>query len=266
MRKKNEKAIYPLLLTGTIDSGVYNNIGNQIQNVDERKQQYEEAIRAYIEETVFNPIIFIENSGYLFEEERFQQLAHENGKQFEFIQGTVTVDEVLKRGKSYGDAFLIHEALQKSKCLGGCSFFYKITGRIFLKNASSIVKTCSKYRNEFIVYENLGWCLTNIFKANKDDYLRVLDDVYLDCDEKTKNDIEIVFYKRLASANITVGSFETYPYFSGIQGATLRAYSGNAVERTIRTIMAKMHVFTMKSPFRFILSIIATLKGIKPYK
>ena len=72
-------------------------------------------------------------------------------------------------------------------------FFYKISGRIYLKNAKSILRTKNKYRNEFIMYQGKKWCFTNIFKANKEDYLSVLNDVYLDCDEISVNDIEFHF-------------------------------------------------------------------------
>lgn len=37
-----------LLLTGTIDSGKYNNTGNLITDINERLSQYESAISRYI--------------------------------------------------------------------------------------------------------------------------------------------------------------------------------------------------------------------------
>lgn len=126
-----EKKKYPLLLTGTIDSSVYNNKGNRITDISERLLQYESSIQKYIESTPFNPIVFIENSGYNFDEKKFKDLAELNGKQFEFIEGSICFEEITSKGKSYGDAFLIHEGLSKSRLLSDCSFFYKITGRIF---------------------------------------------------------------------------------------------------------------------------------------
>lgn len=95
---------YPLLLTGTIDSSVYNNVGNQITDIRVRLNQYEESIRRYIKETPFDPIVFIDNSGYQFDEERFKKLAEKEGKEFEFIKGSICVEEIIKKGKSYGDA------------------------------------------------------------------------------------------------------------------------------------------------------------------
>lgn len=239
--------MYPLLLTGTIDSSVYNNVGNKITDIKDRLTQYEISIEKYIKFSPFNPVVFIDNSGYEFDEHKFERIANLYGKYFEFIRGTVCIEEITSKGKSYGDAFLIHEGLEKSKLLSDYDYFYKITGRIFLKNANKIVRTSDKYRNEFICYTGMEWCLTNIFKCNRSDYLRELDTVYLDCDETKKKDIEICFYKRLREAKMSIGSFEVYPYFEGIQGATLRNYSGRGIERFVRNTCAKIHMFQLDS-------------------
>ena len=244
---ENKKNSTPLLLTGTIDSSVYNNTGNIIQNVAERLNQYESSIEKYISSTPFDIIVFIENSGYAFDELKYKKLAKIYGKEFGFIPGKICKDEILAHGKSFGDAYLIAEALEKSSLLANVEFFYKISGRIYLKNAKSILRTKNKYRNEFIMYQGKKWCFTNIFKANKEDYLSVLNDVYLDCDEISVNDIEISFFNRLCTSDISMGSFYTYPYFEGKMGATGENYSGRLVERIIRNIMARLHFFTKDS-------------------
>ncbi|MCB6194758.1 MULTISPECIES: hypothetical protein [Blautia] len=256
---------YPLVLTGTIDSNVYGNIGNKIRDVSERLRQHESAIARYILESPFDPIIFIENSGYLFNAKKFLVLANREGKQFEFISGKICFEEIRERGKSFGDAYLIHEVLKKSKLLKNKTFFYKITGRIFLKNSYQIVKTRDKYRNEFICYTGAGWCLTNIFKANKEDYLKYLDTIYEDCNENKTKDIEISFYYRLLKASMEVGSFEVYPWFEGIQGATLKSYSGGFLERCIRNILAKLHVFKLNSVSSKLIGVMIKIKKIKIY-
>lgn len=237
----------PLLLTGTINSNVYNNVGNLIQDISVRLEQYETSIEKYIRETPFDKIVFIENSGFSFDEEKYKDLAKEYGKEFEFISGEICREEVLTRGKSFGDAYLVSEALKKSNLLQNVEFFYKISGRIFLKNAEKICKTKNRYRNEFIMYQGKEWCFTNIFKANKEDYLAVLNDVYLDCDEKSRNDIEISFFKRLNSSALSIGSFHVYPFFDGVMGATGENYSGGLCERIIRNLMARLHFFTKDS-------------------
>ena len=72
-----------LLMTGTIDSSVYNNTGVVVINTDERLQQYEYAIERYIKYSDFNCIIFADNSGYEFNYRKFYNMAKTYNKKFE---------------------------------------------------------------------------------------------------------------------------------------------------------------------------------------
>lgn len=255
---------YPLLLTGTIDATKYSNNLSKISTLD-RLSQYENSIERYIKETPFNKIVFIENSDFDFNEKKYSNMAKQYNKEFEFIRGTLCKNEVQSYGKSYGDAFLIHEALLKSKLLKDCEFFYKITGRLFLKNSEAICRTRDKHKNEYIMYPYMGWCMTYIFKANKKDYIDYLDNVYIDCNEKTLNDIEISFFRRLSHSGIDIGSFERFPYIDGVLGSSLKKYSGNFIERFLRNILAKLHFFQYGSITSKLLGFAMKLKGMKSY-
>ena len=235
---------YVVLLTGTIDSGVFNNTGNRIQDIPTRLSQYESSITSYIADSVFDHIVFAENSGYPFPYEKYIELAQVYGKQFEYVKCPSYISETVRRGKSYGEARLIDDALRISQLLQNADLIYKITGRIFLKNSVAICSSMQKHKNEFLVYDSKKWCLTNIFKFSKTDYLNHWEKVYEQCDEKSRNDIEFIFFRILENApELDVGSFSVWPYFDGIQGATLEPYSGNIIERTLRNILCKLGCF-----------------------
>ena len=239
---------YPLLLTGTIDSSVYLNTGNIITNANQRLEQYESSLYRYITETPFNKIVFIENSGFDFDREKYELIAKKHDKSFEFISGTVCKDEIIKHGKSYGDAYLIWEGINTSRLLTTEAFFYKMTGRIFLENADVMVKTVNKHRNEFILYPGIGWCLTYFFRANKEDYLRVLGDVYNDCDELSVNDIEISFYNRLTKSDLDIGCFDAFPQIDGIMGATGKPYTETGIKKALLDFAARIGIFSNYGP------------------
>ena len=258
-----EKEEIPLLLTGTIDANTYNIGGNSLLNINERLSQYESAVKRYIMDSPFTLIVFIDNSGYQFNEEKYKSLAEKYHKKFEFISGKICKEEIVKYGgKSWGDAYLISEGLKKSVLLKDVEYFYKITGRIFLRNSEKICKTRKKYRNEFIVYPGIDWCFTNIFKANRKDYLTVFGDAYRECNERTRDYIEKVFYMRLINSKIDVGSFETYPYFEGRRGVDGKNYSGGLIERSVRSIMARAHCFSIYSKTSRIVTWAFRIKGI----
>ena len=234
-----------VLLTGTINSALYHNTGNKIQNVQERYQMYLKSIERYIKESVFDNIVFAENSQYPFKISFFLKLAKEYNKKFEYVRCPSYIKQTIEHGKSYGEARLMDDALKISELLQNAPTIYKVSGRIFLKNSKAICKTVKSHRNEYIVYTGKGWCFTNIFKFNKEDYFWHWANVWEKCDEKSGHDIEKVFFKVLdENRNIDVGCFSVYPYFDGIQGATLEPYSGRLPERLLRSVCCKLGVFT----------------------
>ena len=240
-----EKENKTVLLTGTIDSALYNNTGNKVKNVRERYHMYTDSIKAYIRESVFDNIVFAENSQYEFPEDRFSEMADKYNKKFEYVRCPSYIRETISHGKSYGEARMIEDALKMSSLLQENSTIYKITGRIFLKNSKDICKTLKRHKNEYIVYMCKKWCFTNIFKFNRADYISYWDNAWKRSAETTGNDIERVFFKILdENRNLDVGCFSVYPYFKGIQGATLKPYSGKIAERMVRSALCKLRAFT----------------------
>ena len=78
-------------------------------------------------------------------------------------------------------------------------------------------------------------------------FLKYWDKVYEQCDEKNGNDIERVFYQIICEAakkGLDVGSFNVWPCFDGIQGATLEPYTGGKMERCLRSFLCKAGCFT----------------------
>lgn len=235
---------YPLLLTGTIDSRSFDGSGIDLER---RLHNYGHSIEQYICKTKFNPIVFAENSGYAFDVERFEKLATLNGKTFEFVQGTICKEEVKAHGKGYGDSLLILEGLTKSKSLKNVDYFYKMTGRIFLVNSDAIIRSCGKHRNEFISYDGIGWIMTYLFKANRNDYMNYLKDVYLETDYSELKDMEICFWTRLKHSSLDIGCFRSYPVIEGNMGESNKPYTKNKIDTLLRNLGIKMGIFTMNS-------------------
>lgn len=236
---------YTVLLTGTIDASVYNNVGNRITDISERLKQYEESISLYITSSAFTNIVFAENSGFPFEFNKFSELAELNGKKFEYIKCPSYIEDGIKYGKSFGEMMLINDALEKSLLLRRCEIFYKLTGRIFLYNSNKIVKTYGRHRNEFLVISNQQWCYSNIFKVAKEDYIKYFSDSYTDL-KKNKRDIEFTYFGRVKKAyenGADIGSFNTWPHFGGIMGTTLTPYTGSWRGRCYHSLLCKMKAY-----------------------
>ena len=233
-----------LLLTGTIDTSKFGNSNVKLTNTKERLNQYQSAITRYIEESVFNNIVFIENSGYEFDYKKFEKLAEKNHKKFEFMQVETDIEKTIKLGKSYGEAILIKRGIEESKLLKKAKCIYKVTGRIFLKNSKQICKGKNE-QNQFIVFNKSKWCNTSFFKVSKDDFENVLKNAYLYCDESKGKDLESVYFDLLIKSNLKVSTFKKYPELIGVVGTTGERYDRSKFKIFIKNILIKLGFFTL---------------------
>lgn len=242
------KGNYVALLTGTIDASVFNNVNNAITDVNERLRQYDYSIRKYIMDSVFDKIVFAENSGFDFDSEKYEELARKYSKDFEYVKCPSYVEETIEYGKGYGEITLINDAIRSSKILRSTDVVYKLTGRIFLRNSKNIVKTYNDHSNEFLVIENEKWCYTHIFKVAINDYFQVLQGAYEDM-KKTRLNIEHTYYSRLRYADMDIGSFRVWPSFEGVMGENNHSYSCSWKGQLYHTLLCKLQCYRIGSKF-----------------
>ncbi len=237
-----------LLLTGTINPKVFFKDGKSVYLMDEklRLKQYEEMIYQYIMYTKFDDIIFVENSGYRFDYERYEKIATQHTKRFEFISMRPNVDKIVKLGKSYGEAELIDYAMKNSKLIKEHDVIYKITGRVFLKNWKRILHTKDNGKNEFISINKVHWCKTDFFKVNKNDYFKYIYGIGEKCNENKGIDLEKVYYNELKNTAIEIESFKVYPRLEGMYGTTGQKYNKPIWKIIIFNILIKFKFFNIK--------------------
>lgn len=240
---------FPLLLTGTIDvskslGGMNKNLA--VKSLDERLNQYESAITRYIEESVFNKIVFVETSNYNFDVEKFNALSQKHNKEFEYITFLGSYEKVIEKGKSYGDAEALLYAIKNSKLLKDEETIYKITGRIFLTNSFDIVKGFNKSPNEFISFSRGNRCVTYCFKFNKYDFNKYFANLLDLCDELNGKDLETVFYKIIKDSKIKTKPFKRYPRINGVIGGFGTKYDKKRYQYFIADILIKLGIFTIK--------------------
>ncbi len=105
-----------------------------------RLNDYKWALKNWLtKQKLLAKIIFVENSGYSLSE--LKEVVRNNNpyhKEVEFIQyvaqGKETVD------KSYGELFLIYNAVKKSRLMRDCEYFVEASGRAFWANGDAIIK------------------------------------------------------------------------------------------------------------------------------
>jgi len=234
---------FPLLLTGTIDTGVFGNNNVVLTDTAERLSQYVEVITNYIQSSPFDPIVFAENSGYPFPVDHLKGLAANAGKQFEYLFVETSKEKTAAFGKSFGEAYLITQAIEACDILKNKPYVYKCTGRVFLQNADEICRKAVNGRSEFITIRHREACLTVFFKLSLADYqkgLHVLPDY---CSEKEGMDIERGIYRLLHEKGIAYACFSVYPRLHGICGTNGGQYDKSSKNLRIKNQMLRLGLF-----------------------
>ena len=217
-----------LLITGAIDISAFQVPYTKLTNTTLRLQQYLESIEYAIEHyNLINHIVFCENTGYTYDYSGLQEKAKLKNKTLEIIVFVGDYQVIQAKGKGYGEGEIIQYALDKSEALQMSDFFYKLTGRILVRNMDQVMDS-SKSENTFIFLSHMealskkGRVRTLFYKVNTSFYRQVLIDAYKDVDDIKKHYLEHTFFIRMA--NIPIPSFGKYPYFIGIQASTEKRY------------------------------------------
>jgi hypothetical protein len=225
------------LLTGTINPRKFRTPFTKLLNKKERLNQYLNALKKYILYSDFDIIIFCENSRYAHDYSELGRLAKERGKILETIVFLGNKKEVLNRGKGYGEGEIIDYALRHSKHLEKPEqTFYKITGRIFVKNINKLLKKSNKEIYFFSVGKN--HCVTLFFKCSVGFYRKNLFGAGKECDEFKGIHLENVFFNRLVKNKNLISRMSEYPLYEGISGTNSTPYK-NGLKWFLRNLQLK---------------------------
>lgn len=227
-----------LLLTGTIKP----HCKIEYNDVLVRNMEYEKNIEKYICESAFDKIVFAENSGYLFRKDYFEKMALANGKQFEYIDVSSSAET---ENISIGDAKIMLDAINKSQLLMGEPTIWKVSGRVWINNINTILKT-QKGKNVFLYSRKYDAVQTWFFKAEidilKGFFLTkdVLENMKTTCIEYAWKDC---WNKKMSE--IQLHRFSVYPDARGINSSG-NFYNNSFLELLFKNILLKLGLYTVK--------------------
>jgi len=232
-----------LLLTGAIDIKGYTIPSTAITDTNERLSQYLTSIDfAITHYQLITDIVFCENTGFNFNYTPLKEKAIANGKNLEIISFNGDYSQIEQKGKGFGEGEIIKHALNTSKILAECNTFFKLTGRLIVKNMDRIVAT-TRSENSFIFHPKTIYRMpvdhveTFFYKVDKTKYTKYLIDAYEEVDESHHRYLEHIFYERLY--NFDLQSFKLAPQISGISGTSGDSY----ISGTKATILEKINYF-----------------------
>lgn len=211
-----------LIITGCID--VSKNMPFvAVTDLETRLNAYVETIRWAIEETKFKKIIFCENSNYNFNEKECIKLAKKYEKSFEYLTFSGDTKKCEEKGKGYGEGEIINHVLENSKLLKDEDYFYKITGRLKIKNINKLIK--SNKKNYFMNKKLLNEVDTRFYGINKETFIKNLKNEHEKVNDFNNYYLEHAYHDALIKRNVKYRTFCERPLFIGIAGSTGKIYA-----------------------------------------
>lgn len=222
--KYSEKIV--LLLTGSVH--VFNKHYTALNDPEERKKQYIEVIKYYLDKFSF-PVVFVENSNEDLSGPFVQEIA--SGR-LEIIcfDGNNYSPEL---GKGPGEWACIEKAVSKSKFITEDSFVFKITGRYKILNLHRFVKFKQQHPNLELFADltnNFRLSASAVFGFKPFFVLNYLSKTVVNMNDKNGYYFEHGLAKAVLEAigdRIEFSIFKNYPRVSAISGTTGKAYKSS---------------------------------------
>ena len=206
-----------------------------IRGKDERRAQYEESIRFYIENTQIKNIIYCDNSGAVPDGD-LVKLAEKNGKRFECLSFIGNSEIAIQKGKGYGEGEIMNFVIENSKIFDGCDYFAKVTGRLKLLNLDTVMRFSKIYKNYF-VFKNNEFVDTRFYMMKKSDFVDCLRNAHNLVSDKNKFYLEHAFAKTLFEKGVSYRSFPVALNIEGISGSTGRKYHSSKYKIFAKSVL-----------------------------
>ncbi|MDA1184525.1 MAG: hypothetical protein O2930_07775 [Acidobacteria bacterium] len=202
-----------------------------------RIQQYMCALVAWGGTRRVRRIIFGENSHTRFDFSRIVGYLEAAGKEVELL--IFDGNEGSPRfGKGFGEGEILERVYRHSKLLRQTDAFYKVTGRLFVRNfdaVSDATQSQHAFRRKYGKPGNPSKIDTTFFKCGLDLFERRLLDAYREIDDAKRMFIEHMYFNRLSETD--AGEFSLRPELVGQQASTGKVY-GAYDEEVVRTATA----------------------------
>lgn len=237
-----------LIMTASVQPAEINQLS--LTDAKVRLKQYCSAIQFYIMCKEFNKIVFCDNSNYCYEYEVEQKLAKDKGVELEVLKFRSDLESVEKYGKGYGEGEILKYVLEKSNLLEKEVYFYKVTGRLIIKNIKRLIKNDNEvalFNRNLYAYKSLD---TRFWGMKKSDYVQYLIESYKRVNDEKGRYLEMCYKRDIERAGITYSSFCKYPIIDGVSGTVGKKYQETKwYTKIIYDLLCYLNVFNTEQGF-----------------
>lgn len=212
-----------------------------IKKSEDRLKQYIDSILFYIDNSSCTHILFCENSGFKYDYNWLVEKANNKGKKFEWLSFCGNTEEVLNRGKGYGEGEILEYALQHS-CYE-IDYIEKVTGRLIVNNIRNIEDKISLLKNYFnrdiVVFPCEKAIDTRFFCCSVSKLKKDILSLYKNCNDKGDNIEKILYDAVNKEANTPY-----YPVFKGYSGGFGFDYADESkLKKGLLNLLCRMRLY-----------------------
>lgn len=210
-------------------SVICNDPNTVLNTIDDRRAQYISACTEWLQNPAVSCLVICENTNDEFLGAELKILADNIGKQLEYICFSGDANKVAAYGKGYGEGEIINYALHHSRVIGSTQDgFYKISGRLSVKNFTEISRKINPYDNYFKLMAtrlNMDRQVdTRFFYVQPEFYEKWLSKSYLAVRDRRKYYLEHEFYRLLKNSRY-IKSFPLFPRIAGSSATLGKEYA-----------------------------------------
>jgi hypothetical protein len=190
-----------------------------------RIQQYMCALVSWAQTRRIRRIILGENSNTRFDFSRIVRHLEAAGKEVELLVFDGN-KESPRFGKGFGEGEILERVYTHSRLLRMTDTFYKVTGRLFVRNfdeVSAATESRHAFRRKYGKPGNPSKVDTTFFKCGLDLFERRLLHAYRQVDDTKRMFIEHMYFNQLSETD--AGGFSLSPELVGQQASTGKVYA-----------------------------------------
>ena len=211
-----------------------------LKDMDNRRKQYLESIIFFLTKSNLSKIVFCDNSNSP-KDDKIYEIAKKKGKDFEWLSFMGNSEEVINKGKGYGEGEIIKYAISNSSIIKNCETIIKVTGRLIVKN----LNTCLFYfSNKYSYFDfHKDFVETKCYFIRKDVYEAKLLSVQYEVDDKNGYYLEHAMYDNLRKDR-SIRQIPIYLNIIGQSGSTGELMDepslGIKILKTIKRLLIKI--------------------------
>ena len=224
-----------VVLTATI-CPCPNQVYLALSNPKTRLEQYRKAVAFYLNCKEVSGVILCDNSMSVDSDFTYEtELARKMGKPLEVMYIHTDECKISQYGKGYGEAEILDNVVSCSRMLKKNDIFLKVTGRLILTNADTLIKHFADSDVDIVINQcGKASVDSRFFFAKASVYEKFFSEAKASVNDREGKYLENVYYDVITTHHFKTDNFHRFPRVRGQSGSLGYQYNDNTWKRKVK--------------------------------